>query len=152
MKKIILGLGVAVLALTGCGKEKTVEPETPNDPEVAVKTLECKFVETAEDMEASQTFYVNFRDEKLANIDFVSTFKVSDELKEYISEMKDSVEEEFKNEFASSKVETTTTDDTITIKVAMDRDDLETEEGFVDFDGSFEEVKAAFEEEGYTCK
>lgn len=143
MRKLFLGLGLsltALLVLTGCGEEKT---------------LECNISETEEGMEVSQKVLVKFKGNKVDGMDMIHDIKVPDEMKSLVSTLESTMNEQFKNqkEFKDAKVETSSKDNTITVKVSMDAKTIaDASDGIIDYKGNYDDIKAELEKEGYECK
>lgn len=144
MKKVLLFGLCCTLFLTGCGSKK----------------LTCTKTETEEGLKMSTEVKFNFdsKGEAIKKGNFLGKAEVIEEYIKYIDEVKEILEEGYKDIKDVASIEITTKDNTVTVKGKYDTSKLTEDQkdelyysDLYDF-GNYDEVKSEYEEMGYTCK
>ncbi len=141
MKKIGLALiSISALALiTGCGKEKS---------------LECKM--SNESSGIYQTYTLNFdTKDKFKSAKLVQDMKLSSDQTGNLELYKQTTEEAFKNNETTKNLKIKVTDngkDTVTATVDFNAEDANKISGGNSATASYDDLKKALEDSGYTCK
>ncbi len=146
MKKC-LGVALAVImvgTLTGCGSSKT---------------LKCsQTLSETDDMTMKQDLKFTFNKDEVSVMSAVQTIEVSDDYKSYLSELEDGLKDEMEQyeDVAGYSYDLKTKGNTVTFTLTADlakmdeeaKEDLSLDETGV----SYDDIKKAYEEQGYTCK
>ncbi|MCM1053720.1 MAG: hypothetical protein NC483_07090 [Ruminococcus sp.] len=144
MKRVGLVLGsiVAVTLLTGCGGKE--------------KALECTMSENKNGVEANQVYTLNFNKKgKFASAKLVQDMKLDESLTSYLSTYKETFEESLKSNATTKDLPMEITDngtDTITATITFDANDATKISGSDASSATYDVMKDALEDAGYTCK
>ena len=129
--------------LTGCGS----------------KVLECsRNNDYSEEMKMNQTIKTTFKKDKITKLSMDMDVKLNETFIEYRDELKASIEEEFSNLKDTKGIEYATKDTEDGFKFNLDADINKLDDNakdqldLVNTEQSYEDAKAEFESEGYTCK
>ena len=144
-KKFMLCVPVLALGLltSGCGN---------------TKVLECTMSEDNDGMEMSQVVKATYKKDALNKVDMTMTVTVDEEYADYMDLLTSSLTSEFTEleDQQGVTMNTETKDNTLTFSLVADLDKMDAEaKEELDMEedaGTYEEAKAYFEEEGYTCK
>ena len=138
-------LALVLVLVAGCGGAKG-------------KTLTCTKSEDETGMKTSQTLKVVFKDDKASKINMDMKMDIDEQYASYISTIKSMIDSQFESYKSKDgiKFDSKTSKNTVSVSLEVNlakfsKDDL----AALDLDGSegtYEEAKKAFEEEGYTCK
>ena len=143
-KNIYVGIFVAgTILLTGCGS----------------KTLECTRENNySDEMKMNQTVKATFEKKHVTKLSMNMDIELGENYLEYKDELKTSVEDEFANLKDAKGIEYSTKDTTNGFTFQLDADinklDQTTKENLdlINTEQSYDDAKAEFESEGYTCK
>lgn len=142
MKKLLLSLGL-VLVLTGCGGKK----------------LTCTAEEEEMGMKMVGKATITFKGDKVAKVKETADVTVTDEMKSLIDTLKSSLEESYNkyNDYGV-KAKVTVKDATISTSIEYNVNKISDEnleklkDSDIYYSGTYDEVKKALEDEGFTCK
>ncbi len=144
MKRVglVLGSVVAVALLTGCGGEE--------------RSLECKISDNSNGVSSNKFYTLNFdKKDKFTSAKLVQDMKLDDSLKSYIETYKETLEESLKQQETLKDLPMEITDngtDTITATVTFDANDAQRISGGDVSSATYDAMKDALEDAGYTCK
>ena len=150
MKKFIFIIAL-LLIMTGCGSnESKISEDTKNESKISNGTVICKLTSEEDKVTMNQTVTLKFKSNVLSNAKIEIDAILEESLQKYASELVKTLEEDFaKYDEYGVSVKVDETSKGAYVSYNMDKDSFS---DFYDSNIDKSQIKAMFEELGYTCE
>ena len=150
MKKFIFIITL-LLIMTGCGSnESKISEDAKNESKINNGTVICKLTSEEEKVTMNQTVTLKFKSNVLSNAKIEIDAILEESLQKYASELVKTLEEDFaKYDEYGVSVKVDETSKGAYVSYNMDKDSFS---DFYDSNIDKSQIKAMFEELGYTCE